>query len=278
MGGSGSAISGFVWLCIFIAMLFNENTRWFGASVLGITVLGFGGMIFWAGRSECKEAAARLSLQKSARRKTQELVAAHLDTLANQRDVLVRADRYGVVNAQDWNKEVQHFADKVIRPKLTDEEAAAVAEFGMSTFFQDLIEDRVARHCETRPAPDRVPEGMTPLEFEGACAAILRALGWDASTTKGSGDQGADVIATKDGRCLVLQCKLYTGVVGNKSIQEVISARVFYKADLAAVVCNSAYTKSATMLATSSGVETLTYPELRSWAAGLDSAPAAQAG
>lgn len=118
---------------------------------------------------------------------------------------------------------------------------------------------------------------MTPLEFEGTCAAVLRRLGWDASTTKGSGDQGADVIATKDGRRLVLQCKLYTGVVGNKSIQEVIAAKLFYKADIAAVVCNSSYTKSATMLATSSGVETLTYSELRSWAAGLDSAPFAQA-
>lgn len=278
MGGSGSAISGFVWLCIFIAMLFNESTRWFGASILGITVLVVGGIIFWVWRSDNKEAAARLSLQESARWKTQELVAAHLDTLANQRDVLVRTDRYGVVYAQDWNKEVQHFADKVIRPKLTDEEAAAVAEFGMSAFFQGLIEERVARHCETRPTPDRVRDGMTPLEFEGACAAILRALGWDASTTKGSGDQGADVIATKDGWRLVLQCKLYTGVVGNKSIQEVIAAKVFYKADLAAVVCNSAYTKSATMLATSSGVEILTYPELRSWAAGLDSAPVTRAG
>lgn len=141
----------------------------------------------WGVRSETKEAAVRLSLQQSARRKTQELVAKHLDALANQRDVLVRADRYGVVHAQDWNKEVQHFADKVIRPKLTVEEAAAVAEFGMSAFFQDLIEERVARHCDTRPAPDRVPEGMTPVEFEGACAAVLRALGWMQALRKDRG-------------------------------------------------------------------------------------------
>lgn len=274
VGGSNSAISGFVWLCIFIAMLFNENTRWFGASVLGVTVLAVGGMFLWAWRSDNKNA----TLQQSARRKTQKLVAVHLDTLANQRDVLVRVDRYGVVHAQDWNKEVQHFADKVIRPNLTAEESAAVAEFGLSAFLQDLVEERVARHCETRPAPDRVPEGMTPVEFEGACAAVLRALGWDASTTKGSGDQGADVIATKNGRRLVLQCKLYTGVVGNKSIQEVIAAKIFYKADLAAVVCNSAYTKSATTLAASSGVETLIYPELRSWAAGIENKPVAQVG
>lgn len=121
---------------MFIAMLFNENTRWIGATVLGSTILLFGGMMCWVARSENKKAAAHRSLLESARRTTQKLVAAHLDTLANQLDVLVRADRYGVVHAQDWNKEVQHFADKVIRPSLTVEEAAAVAEFGMNEFSQ----------------------------------------------------------------------------------------------------------------------------------------------
>lgn len=278
VGGSSSSVSGLVWLCMLVAMLYNEHTRWIGASVLGITLLVTGAIFLWVWQSESRKNSALISLQDSARRKTQEIVSAHLDTLANQRDVQVRTDRYGVVHAQDWNKEVQHFVDKVIRPNLTADEATAVAKFGMSAFFQNLIEERVAKHCDTRPAPDRVRDGMTPLEFEGACAAVLRDLGWEASTTKGSGDQGADVIATKFGRRLVLQCKLYTGVVGNKSIQEVIAAKIFYKADLAAVVCNSAYTKSATTLAISSGVATLTYPELRSWAAGLGSMPVAQSG
>ena len=275
--------------------------------MLGSCALFLLGIFAWAlisAQSDDRKFKATLivkqALLEDALRKVEDRITKHLETLANQRDVLHRVDRYGIMADQAWSKEVQHFIAKVIRPSLTDKESSALADReaeyfidkldrlelegennGLSndrSLLEDIIEERVAHHCNTRPSPDRVPDGMTPVEFEGACAAVLRSLGWDASTTQGSGDQGADVIATKNGRRLVIQCKLYTGVVGNKSIQEVIAAKVFYRADLAAVVCNSGYTRSATTLAAASGVQALTYPELRAWAAGLDALSAAKAG
>ena len=272
MGGVGSSISGFAWFCISVAALFNESTRWFGILMLGSCALFIIGIFTWAmmsARSQDKAFEEQSAQQKimltSAMRKVDDLITKHQDTLANQRDVLFRIDRYGIVDDNAWWKEKDRFITRVIRPSLTDGEGSALsvseAEYHCdqmdkfeadnqhsSSFnlLEDMIEDRVALHCKTRPVADKVAEGMTPIEFEGACAAVLRSLGWNASATQGSGDQGADVIATKDGRRLVIQCKLYTGVVGNKSIQEVIAARIFYKADLAVVVCNSAFTKSAT--------------------------------
>lgn len=296
VGAAGSSITGFTWLILSVVALFFDSTRWFGIFMLGSCALFLVGILVWAlvsaksderkagieterQRSQLEDQAKRRRLLlDSAKQTVDVIVTEHLETLANQRDVLVRADRYGVVDGQAWNKEVQYFVDTVVRPKLSYEEAEAIAASGMSAFFQNAIEERVARHSETRPLPDRVPDAMTPVEFEGACAAVLRSLGWDASTTQGSGDQGADVIATKNGRRLVIQCKLYTGVVGNKSIQEVIAAKVFYHADLAVVVCNSGYTKSAMTLAAASGVKPLTYPELRLWAVGLDAETASKAG
>jgi restriction system protein len=80
--------------------------------------------------------------------------------------------------------------------------------------------------------------------------------------TKGSGDQGIDIIATKDGVVVVLQCKRYSGSVGNKAVQEVLGGKEMIKANHAAVVTNSTYTKSARQLAANSGVMLIHFDQL----------------
>src|SRR5258708_2803472 len=84
----------------------------------------------------------RLLLVNGAREKIVKLVDQHLETLARRRFALVRVDHYGVVHGSDWNREVQHFVDEVVRPRLSTEEAEAVAP-QMKAIFQELIEDRV---------------------------------------------------------------------------------------------------------------------------------------
>jgi len=95
---------------------------------------------------------------------------------------------------------------------------------------------------------------MDPHHYEQFCALLARKCGWNANTTSGSGDQGADILARKAGRTLVIQCKKYSKPVGNKAVQEVIAAREYTQADNAAVVSNSTYTKSAKALAHASQV------------------------
>jgi restriction system protein len=204
-----------------------------------------------------------------AEKKISDIVSAHLDELSNRRDTLVRVGRYGVVDCSDWNREVQHFADNVVRPQLNDDEAQSLAGSGFTSVFQKLVEMRVAEHSATRLISAAVPGKVSPLEFEGICAAVLRQTGWSASTTKGSGDQGADVVAEYKGKKLVVQCKFYTGNVGNKAVQEVLAAKQFYSADIAAVVCKSDYTRSAKQLANVAGVEILTYSELAAFSGRL---------
>lgn len=268
-----SSASGYAWFVVLIVGLFFESTRAVSETILGVLALIIVACISWAWFTDKRESEKHNGLLNSIRKKTDRIVEKHIKTLANRRDTLVRVDRYGVVDGKDWITEVQHFVDNVIRPTMTEDEAAEVHKYGMNRFFQEAIEERVARYCENRQAPASVPEGFSPSDFEGACAAVLRSHGWTASTTKGSGDQGADVIAEKDGRKLVLQCKLYTGVVGNKSIQEAIAARIFYHADLAAVVCKTSYTKSANQLAQASGVATLNFGELPDFISSLNNAP-----
>jgi hypothetical protein len=105
-------------------------------------------------------------------------------------------------------------------------------------------------------------DSLDPLEFERRCAATLTMLGWSAQTTKGSGDQGVDVVADKEGVRLVLQCKRYSTAVGVDAVQQVYAGQRFYDARFAAVVSNSSFTVGAKHLAAKCGVKLLNAMEL----------------
>ena len=93
-------------------------------------------------------------------------------------------------------------------------------------------------------------------EFEYFCAELLKKNGFHFVTvTKGSGDQGVDIIATKDHQRYSFQCKHYSSRLGNKPVQEVNAGRSFYKCDVAVVLTNSSFTKGAYDLARVTNVQ-----------------------
>lgn len=91
-------------------------------------------------------------------------------------------------------------------------------------------------------------------EFEKWLADQLNQNGWTAYATRGSGDQGVDVVAECDGVTVGIQCKRYSSKVGNKAVQEIFSGVQHMGLDKAVVVTNAGYTKSARDLAASTGV------------------------
>ncbi len=90
---------------------------------------------------------------------------------------------------------------------------------------------------------------MTGIDFENYLSEVLKQHGFNVSGTPVTGDQGADLIATKDNKIYVIQAKRYSGVVGNKAIQEVVAAKSFYNGDIAVVATNSTFTLAAKTLA-----------------------------
>jgi restriction system protein len=204
---------------------------------------------------------ARLQILQSAELKITNIVNKHLDTLARRRFALVKVDHYGVVQSGDWNKEVQHFVDKVVRPTLSDDEAFAIGP-KMNSVFQEMIEDRVAKRVDQIEADLNFDNVTTPEAFERWCAKILEKDGWSASVTKATGDQGADVLARKGNTSIILQCKLYSRPVGNKAVQEAFSAQRHYATQRSAVVTNAGYTNSACELARTTKVLLLHFSDL----------------
>jgi HJR/Mrr/RecB family endonuclease len=104
---------------------------------------------------------------------------------------------------------------------------------------------------------------MAPIEFELYCAQLLNEDGWDAETTKASGDQGVDIVATRKGIKCVFQVKKHNKPVGNKAVQEVHAGRSFYgNVDFAFVVTNKGFTSTAKALAKATEVHLIHYSEL----------------
>jgi Restriction endonuclease len=95
---------------------------------------------------------------------------------------------------------------------------------------------------------------LSGAEFETHIARLLISAGYDVVGTPKTGDQGADLIAKKDGKKVIIQAKRYQGPVGNKAVQEVISALSFYGGDEGWVVTNSTFTTSAKALAQKAGI------------------------
>lgn len=89
-------------------------------------------------------------------------------------------------------------------------------------------------------------DNMDGWEFENFCANILINNDFsDVEVTKGSGDFGADVFAQKDGNTYVFQCKRHASNIGNSAVQEIFTAKTHFNKDIAVVITNRYFTKSA---------------------------------
>lgn len=102
----------------------------------------------------------------------------------------------------------------------------------------------------------RKAQNISGHQYEHLCANQLKKCGFsNVSVTRGSGDQGIDIIAYKNGRRYGVQCKYYTGSVGNSAVQEAYAGAKYYNCDIAVVMTNSTFTKAAKELAEKTEVE-----------------------
>ena len=107
---------------------------------------------------------------------------------------------------------------------------------------------------------------LSGVEFETRIAKVLKEFGFNVSGTRASGDQGADLIAKRDGSTIIIQAKRYDSAVGNKAVQEVIGAVQFYSGDEGWVITNSTFTPSAKALAQKANIRLIDGPRLAAMA------------
>jgi restriction endonuclease Mrr len=94
-----------------------------------------------------------------------------------------------------------------------------------------------------------VEEFKAGASFEGKCFELLVTAGYEVRRLGGSGDQGADLIATMNALSYAVQCKDYGESVGNAAVQQAVAARAYYRTDFAVVCASNGFTRSARSLA-----------------------------
>jgi restriction system protein len=215
--------------------------------------------------------AAERAALRSARRKLDALVRRHEEVLARKYLATVRRDDYGLLDDGEWRKALAYFRHKLVTPVLSGAESAALDSRrngggGGDGAGEGLLTASMLRRIRARAAAIErtleLSDDIDPIDFEHWCAARLRAAGWSARRTKGSGDQGGDVIAEKGGVRLVVQAKRHQAPVGNKAVQEVYAAARHFGARHAVVVGTAGFTKAAMELADSTGVLLLNASDL----------------
>lgn len=223
----------------------------------------------------------------------QELINNYMPKLLIKREQLFYTDDYGDYVVDDWVEEQQNFINNKLykfTSKLNQKvHLGLISHFGQkngddifetskeyieSFLKQEMLEDmselihsNVINNISINN--DIEIDLIDPIGYEKSIEQIFSALGWEARQTKSSGDQGADVIAEKDGYICIIQCKLYSQPVGNKAVQECFSATKFYNGDSGIVVTNNSYTKSARTLADSNGIKLLHHSEIEKYVLSL---------
>lgn len=187
-----------------------------------------------------------------------DVVRAFLEIAERKVSVL---DEYGDERMHLLDKEVDDCFAKIasrqghneieVRKQLKKFGAAYSLPKGFERLRQLLRERFISHHAEQKGKEKSVDEfaSLTGVEFETAVGRILSEAGWHVTATAATGDQGADIIATKGERRVVIQAKRYSAPVGNKAVQEVVGAISFYGGTDGCVVTNSTFTPAARALA-----------------------------
>lgn len=226
---------------------------WF--TIIG-TYLGKQELARKAMEADCKAQEAARKADENMRKQLWGVIHLHIRALVRKYNRTHQIDDYGLTieDTGKWNDEVHYFISNVLCLGESDH------------YYPWSVEAvRIAVEEDIKNAPqedERDVESLDPIEFEQYCAEVLSRHGWNARSTQGSGDQGIDVIAEKNGQRVVIQCKLYSKPVGNGAVQEIIAGKAFEAADIACVVSNQPYTKSAQQLAAATGVRLLSHRDL----------------
>lgn len=145
-------------------------------------------------------------------------------------------------------------------PKLFDKFNLKYKNTELEDLFEKIAEEIDLEEFEQDLGSSKTIEineftELNGYEFEGYLKNLFEYLGYTVLATPLSGDQGADLIMSKDNEKTVVQAKKYNGAVSNKAIQEIVAAKYHYKSSKAIVVTNSTFTESAIELALSNNVE-----------------------
>ncbi|MGM8936885.1 restriction endonuclease, partial [Pseudomonas neustonica] len=204
----------------------------------------------------------------------------HLPILISKKDRNVGLDEFGETITKDWFVYLEKYYKDKIEPFISgliggiDNDVFEAFDTNRTDyiFWVAMNKSEIIRATLKNldffiefKRPDLTPSNtrMSGVEYETKIANLVNEnTTWNATLTKATGDQGADILLSKSQMTIIIQTKYYTEKVGNSAVQEAFSAKKFYGADLAFVISNSGFTKSAIELADATSVKLLSDDQL----------------
>ncbi|WP_239984652.1 restriction endonuclease [Lentibacillus sediminis] len=135
--------------------------------------------------------------------------------------------------------------------------------FGGGVLFALAV--RAYREYRLRKSGMPEVDKMSGAAFERYLQVLFKARGYKANLTPATGDYGADLVLSFQGKKIVVQAKRYKKKVGVRAIQEISSAKSYYKADECWLITNNYYTSQAIKLASSNTIRLIDRDELMKW-------------
>jgi hypothetical protein len=153
-------------------LLLSLGAIWVITQLLGNLPSGTGSAFAWVTLATAAMAMAyplvRLSRRAGARqallRKAKDACDAQLASLIRRRAQLVQPDAYGKPQIDKWEKEIDYFISRHIRPLLTPGEQAVLERHYYAV--AEILNIRVEASLRSQPASRTFSDDMTPAEFE----------------------------------------------------------------------------------------------------------------
>jgi hypothetical protein len=98
--------------------------------------------------------------------------------------------------------------------------------------------------------------------FEVEAGTVFRRRGYTVRRVGGSGDQGVDLLLTKDGLTIAVQCKAHRNPVGPGAIRDLYGAMVHHRHREAWILSTTGFTRGAKAFAAGKPIRLLTLEDL----------------
>jgi len=104
----------------------------------------------------------------------------------------------------------------------------------------ELYEDALCRYQQTT---EQYWKSLRGVAFETSLAELYRNMGYSVCQTKGSGDEGIDLVLEKGGVKTIVQCKGHKKPVGVGSVRDLYGAMMHFGAKTAVLACPAGFTE-----------------------------------
>jgi restriction system protein len=180
----------------------------------------------------------------------------------------MQPDRYGTLHPDGWEREKAMFAHSRLSARLHEAGYLDMLPALMPAVDMEIERQTNAAfeaspvaaaagsyHTDYAAETDEIDPDLST--YVTRCTSLLENAGWKTEPGTTGTARGIDILAERDGRKLLLQCKGGGTPVGVEAVQRVFALKDRGRLDIAAIVSHAPFTRAAQQMASANGVHAL---------------------